>query len=958
MCNSPAYQKAKAPYQYRQLASDDETRVLNIISVFGNTIECRLDTLSIPSKPAEKSKEKYVALSYCWGDESEDESILIDGQIFKVRPNLLAALKAVNSFLVRTGAAEKFVWIDAICINQCDDEEKSVQVQRMHHIYRHAERVLVWLGEEYDNSARVFTVLRLYEQLLEIVEDIEAIMCPGFIGKWQAQFTTLRKHGRTQTEKEELHAHYFSEWTKERFDRLQHFFHQTKEYRVSPNIFPIIARCDWMRDALRMISLSADVMPPYFSPRERKAFLSDQAFVDGAVSLVNRPWFSRLWTYQEIVLAKSGIVLCGKDSIDWGTLQCFRLIVNDIEYGPLSSIKTHYLILGAERALTSPSARGFDIDVERGHDTFLKVVMNLSCRQTGDARDYFYGVAGMIVEQQRSRMTIDYRLPVASVFRAATKMLCEPRDPMKKADARRWCKLKEFYGRSYTSKPRVSGLPTWCIDFSNRGGIRWESHEFSGFSEKACTILQGRKYSRKLLAEASRVGSFSLTSTRRTPGLYQRVKYDSCGRKTIDDVPIDDLAKYTPSATKGNKAKTTVPQAGKVAFDNAGRMSIAGFTLDIVQASTSKAANENMLDAMYMETLPATRSFNLRSFFDHIYNEDNRKWFRDITDVFNLDKWQTDKIAQTWLMNYAGQGDILEEKGRLFEEIRAAHDIIEKSGRSPWEAMTHRHPLRKDEYLGLFGEPPAPVDRDLNKDKVAVTELTGSLSIQITEISSTGEDMGLLWSTEDLETHLDSSEGYETDSGDDLSSVGFVSIDAHLENTIAEHFEKVFQMEAGGFKQAYLSNLTDESDPYAFQKLFEEIGKRLEDVKKQLDSNTHSDVDPDRQKDILIADIRYRRMSELPLVTKLSHLFIPVAKIEGRLRARYFFKTKAGRIGWSMQPTQPGDRICYLDGANYPHIISSDGRRHLTWGAVEGMMGDEILKYVDGRDHWDDFRFE
>jgi len=39
-----------------------------------------------------------------------------------------------------------FLWIDAICINQNDNAEKSVQVQRMDLIYSNATQVIAWLG--------------------------------------------------------------------------------------------------------------------------------------------------------------------------------------------------------------------------------------------------------------------------------------------------------------------------------------------------------------------------------------------------------------------------------------------------------------------------------------------------------------------------------------------------------------------------------------------------------------------------------------------------------------------------------------------------------------------------------------------------------------------------------------------------------------------------------------------
>jgi hypothetical protein len=44
------------------------------------------------------------------------------------------------------------IWIDAISINQDDEEEKAVQVSRMGDIYRTAHQVLAWLGPAEQNS--------------------------------------------------------------------------------------------------------------------------------------------------------------------------------------------------------------------------------------------------------------------------------------------------------------------------------------------------------------------------------------------------------------------------------------------------------------------------------------------------------------------------------------------------------------------------------------------------------------------------------------------------------------------------------------------------------------------------------------------------------------------------------------------------------------------------------------
>jgi hypothetical protein len=41
---------------------------------------------------------------------------------------------------------ERYLWIDAICINQADADEKGMQFTMMGSIYAQASRVLIWLG--------------------------------------------------------------------------------------------------------------------------------------------------------------------------------------------------------------------------------------------------------------------------------------------------------------------------------------------------------------------------------------------------------------------------------------------------------------------------------------------------------------------------------------------------------------------------------------------------------------------------------------------------------------------------------------------------------------------------------------------------------------------------------------------------------------------------------------------
>lgn len=84
----------------------------------------------------------YEALSYHWGSDERVEVIIINDETFRITDKLYAALQ----HLVRPGK-DRVLWIDGICIDQSNNDEKSLQVQRMSSIYSKAYSVLIWLGK-------------------------------------------------------------------------------------------------------------------------------------------------------------------------------------------------------------------------------------------------------------------------------------------------------------------------------------------------------------------------------------------------------------------------------------------------------------------------------------------------------------------------------------------------------------------------------------------------------------------------------------------------------------------------------------------------------------------------------------------------------------------------------------------------------------------------------------------
>lgn len=92
---------------------------------------------------AQNSAPRYTAFSYTWGNETLSEYIFINGQPFPVRLNLWSCLH----YLAQDKTAGwTHLWVDAICIDQKNNEECTAQVRRMDTIYRNASVVSVWLG--------------------------------------------------------------------------------------------------------------------------------------------------------------------------------------------------------------------------------------------------------------------------------------------------------------------------------------------------------------------------------------------------------------------------------------------------------------------------------------------------------------------------------------------------------------------------------------------------------------------------------------------------------------------------------------------------------------------------------------------------------------------------------------------------------------------------------------------
>lgn len=112
----------------------------------------------------------YTALSYTWGPPVFDASIEIDGYARSITKTLESALKHF-----RHASDSIILWVDQICINQDDLEEKKQQIPLMSRIYTRALNTVIWLGE---SDSRMVGLMDFMNELVVRLQYSDEINCP------------------------------------------------------------------------------------------------------------------------------------------------------------------------------------------------------------------------------------------------------------------------------------------------------------------------------------------------------------------------------------------------------------------------------------------------------------------------------------------------------------------------------------------------------------------------------------------------------------------------------------------------------------------------------------------------------------------------------------------------------------------------------------------------------------
>ncbi|KAI0425578.1 heterokaryon incompatibility protein-domain-containing protein [Xylaria sp. FL1042] len=382
-------------YEYSELSYPDSIRVFVLAasenaeaSIHGELVEHRLSDVH--------ATQGYTALSYAWGYKKGTHEIFIGNRRLPIGDNLMSALRDL-----RREDRPIRLWIDALCINQRDINERNHQVQQMRSVYSSALETVIYLGRQ-------------------MGDNIE-----------------------------------YSAWN---------FLERHATWAMNEN---------------------GDADPDLPAKREIMSHFRGE-LSDVEMSVLKRPWFRRLWVFQEVVVSITLSIQCGGRRISWDDF-CKSLLLsprNQDRYGfSLSLVDRvdivrdmfHTRCLYQELHGMGHALPFWRAQVEAPkHNTLdiLDLLQKTRRLEASDPRDKIFGLVGISTGIDERYLVIDYSLNYRSVYTRFARGII-------RATGR--CDILSYVEHDFSVNRRIgftsvennmaSWVPNWDL---NKYGNRWQ----------------------------------------------------------------------------------------------------------------------------------------------------------------------------------------------------------------------------------------------------------------------------------------------------------------------------------------------------------------------------------------------------------------------------------------------------------------------------------------------------
>ncbi|RDW75436.1 hypothetical protein BP6252_06578 [Coleophoma cylindrospora] len=411
---------------YTDLKSKDSIRILRLQP----THSTRAELCASFSEARLEEIPPYEAISYTWGAEVFPETLKFPGGCLKITESLASALKAF-----RYTDRDRIIWADAVCINQKNDVEKGHQVAMMNEIYKRADRVLVWLGD--GNESTAYSI-----QGYQILAD-------------------------------ELKTSTFS--MKRANPQVAAWLKSDERRDSTTSMQRVIGSADEKLQEDHEAILDGSELEPRLPALSQNSGVSDMIMSHGMNLIYERPWFTRLWTVQEVALASEVILCCGKDELDWTSFATVMSLLKSVLSRNGFDMRSSQAFL---QAVSVVEARAlFQLLASAHSPRFRDIVETIRGQSCTNDRDRIYALLNLQSPSTRLHIEPDYSKSVPHVYIDYALKSLEQGNFENLYDAGMW--YRDDNDAPIITMDANRFLPSWVPDFrkpNNRRRLPWLNH--------------------------------------------------------------------------------------------------------------------------------------------------------------------------------------------------------------------------------------------------------------------------------------------------------------------------------------------------------------------------------------------------------------------------------------------------------------------------------------------------
>ncbi|EXK46140.1 hypothetical protein FOMG_04352 [Fusarium oxysporum f. sp. melonis 26406] len=419
---------------YKSLdASKREIRLIELSTQTGGGIlECKL----LPATLLTDARKQYLALSYCAGDPIDTRDILVNGVRCNIFANLHHALVLARRYWIRSARQTPLrLWIDQLCINQQDLNERSHQVGFMTDIYQGAERTLACLSASKTSG-------RGMKWLIDLCDAVPS----------QEDDEPFDYDREDETDNE------YNTNSRDDFGKSKETSNTFKSERVGDDKQQWLRILDYLRDSIHI-----------------------EKFVNGWIAfydVLSSPWWNRAWICQEFLVSSQVTFMFGNYFVSWE--QCWRTMQSFCGIHRSVLIYRNYFLEREDLSVGCPEDRqlcrilnivherdlnrqvdhvgmALKMKIRWGGSMDIKALLShsRSCRSSDD-RDRVYAIVGLASPGYQISPDYSHDMTAAQVMIMTTKAIIEKENS-----------LYIIVQATTLVRSRNLDVPSWVVDWTS-----------------------------------------------------------------------------------------------------------------------------------------------------------------------------------------------------------------------------------------------------------------------------------------------------------------------------------------------------------------------------------------------------------------------------------------------------------------------------------------------------------